>query len=424
MRQFLRHDDNPIVGPWLSDNGITVSDAVVVWQDGSDSADMQILYNTDISVSGNYIKFTIREDKIRPGNIVLAARNASGTIVWSWHLWVTEKDLTPVTVSDLTPRTHQMMKYNLGWTDATSAGGYKWQDWKMKVRVVQVEDGNIVGMSREFYINQLGEAVEVDPNVGSNTFYQWGRKDPLLPANYGNSNRPYYTDPALGYKILEDSPSEPGKKRVVYDTPPSSTAFVTVGHSIQHPNIQYARTISKDGETRRIYVGGKDYPIIGNLWDANMIPYTNTGAGTPDPYDNRLTVKTVYDPCPPGFCVPYGRAFSGLIGSIDGWVYYNDRPAGSRYIASQGWEFTDDNGGKIFFPFTGARGGDGKYIYSVSQLGFYWTSQPCNYNDTQWKTAVYAKHLSLEDNVKLRARHEQDRAAAYAVRPVVQVNFE
>ena len=424
MRQFLRHDDNPITNPWLSNNGITVSDAVVVWQDGSTSEDMQILFKNDITVSDNYIKFEIRKDKIRPGNIVLAARNSSGTIVWSWHLWVTEKDLTPIAVDDLTPNSHQMMRYNLGWTDATSASGYKWEDWDLPLRIVQVEGGQVVGGSLEFNVEQHGESGEVDPNVGSNTFYQWGRKDPLLPANYGNSNRPYYTDPELGYQILEDSPSEPGKQRVVYQTSPiNESLFVTVGHSIQHPNIQYAQNISKYGTTGRIYVGGKNAdggPIIGNLWDANMIPYTNTAAGTPNPYDNRLTVKTVYDPCPPGFCVPYGRAFSGIIGSIDGWVY--SAPSGSRYLASQGWEFTA-TGGKLFFPFTGARGGNGNYIYSVSQLGFYWTSQPCNFIDPDWKTSVYAKHLSLEDNVKLRARHEQDRAAAYAVRPVLQVKF-
>lgn len=417
MRQFLRHDDQPIAGPWITvDNGISVTDAVVVWQDGSTSADMQILFVSDISVSGNYIMFEIDKEHIRPGNIVLAARSA-GTIVWSWHLWVTEKDLTPISVNDLNPVTHQMMKYNLGWTDAISAGGYKWEDWNMPVRFVQIESGTEVGASESFTIAQHGETGEVDPNVGSNTFYQWGRKDPFLPANYGNSNRPYYSP--SGYQITEPGPEG---ERVVWRALPSSTAQVTVGHAIQHPNIQYAREISKSGVTRRIYVGGNN-PIIGNLWDANMIPYTNTAVHPTNPYDNRLAVKTVYDPCPPGFVVPYGRVYSGLVGSYDGWVAQSALPVGVTKVGGQGFRFRNVAGivsGEIFFPFTGARGGNGEYIYDVSTLGYYWTSQPDNYND---QYAVYAKFFYLPAEGILRARHDQDRAAAYAVRPVRQVAF-
>ena len=292
MRQFLRHDDQPIAGPWITtDNGISVTDAVVVWQDGSASADMQILFNSDISVSGNYLKFEIKKEQIRPGNIVLAARNASGTIVWSWHLWVTEKDLTPIAVNDLNSQAHQMMKYNLGWTDAVSAGGYKWEDWDMDVRLVQIENSMMVGDTESFVIGQHGESGEIDPNVGSNTFYQWGRKDPFLPANSNNSNRPYYTDPSLGYQITEQGPDG---ERVCWRVPPTTSSIVTAGHSIQHPNYQYAKTNS----SQRTYLGGSGTVLIGNLWNANMIPYGSS-------YDEILPIKTVYDPCPPGFVAAF-----------------------------------------------------------------------------------------------------------------------
>ena len=425
MRQFLRHDDNPIAGPWITtDNGITVSDAVVVWQDGADTPDRRILFDGeggDVSVDGNYIKFEIKKDNIRPGNILLAARNASGTIVWSWHLWVTDKDLTPISVKDLNNVTHSMLRYNLGWTDATSAGGYKWLDWDMEVRAVQVEGGAEVGTPLNFYVHQLGESGEVDPNIGSNTFYQWGRKDPILPANYGNSNKPFVA--GTGYQILEETPGQAGKMRVVFKTPPASSAYVTVGHSIQHPNYQYARTITKSGQASgygslRSYLGGAN-PIIGNLWDANLIPYTNTAIGTPNPFDNRLAVKTVYDPCPPGFCVPYGYAFGGLTGS-NNYAYPSNLPSGSNWLDNQGWELMTGFGtAKIFFPFCGARGGNGEYIYNVEELGYYWTSAPNGYTGSY---ALTAKHFCLNDNNWLRTRHDQDRAACYSVRAVVEVS--
>ena len=416
MRWFLRHDDQYIQGPWITtDNGITVDNAVVVWQDVPDAAS-QILLDTDISVSGNYIFFEIKKDNIRPGNIVLAARSGS-TIVWSWHLWVTEKDLTPVNVKDMNNVTHGMMKYNLGWTDATSASGYKWQDWDLPVRIVQVENGQVVGDAVEFTVEQLGESAEVDPNVGSNTFYQWGRKDPMLPANYGNSNKPAFS--AAEYEILEEGPDG---MRVIFKAPPASSAQVTAGHSIQHPNYQYAQTITKSGQadgfgSLRTYLGGNN-PIIGNLWDANLIPYTNTSLGTPDPFDNRLVEKTVYDPCPPGFCVPYGYAFVGFTGDGN-YVYPSSLPSGSQYLSKKGWNLVTRVSGTIFFPFCGARGGNGRYIYDVEALGYYWTAAPNNYNHNY---ALAAKFMILNDNTYIRTRHDQDRAACYSIRPVLQVN--
>ena len=74
--------------------------------------------------------------------------------------------------------------------------------------------------------------------------------------------------------------------------------------------------------------------------------------------------------------------------------------------------------GDIFFPFCGARGGDGRYIYDVKTLGYYWTAQP---DDFQGNYREYAKFFYMPTGGPLRARHDQDRAAAYAVRPVLEV---
>ena len=85
-------------------------------------------------------------------------------------------------------------------------------------------------------------------------------------------------------------------------------------------------------------------------------------------------------------------------------------------LATKGWTL-----GSFFFPFTGARGGNGVTgIYEVEDLGYYWTSAPDGYNTSsgtvnEW--AVYAKNMLLSNDY-IRARNDQDRAACYAVRAV------
>ncbi|MBR0301221.1 MAG: fimbrillin family protein [Bacteroidales bacterium] len=402
MRTFLRHDDGKIVDPWISGNGITVTSAVVVWQD-VDGAANQILLDSDLAINGDYLDFEIKKDNIRPGNIVVAVRNASDVIVWSWHLWVTEKDLSPVSVTDLNSVTHQMLPYNLGWTDAKTANTTHWNDWTFYVHVKQTETGGVTGTA--FAIEQIGESTYVAPNVGSNTFYQWGRKDPMLPAASSVRNKTYYS--AADFVLTTDN------THIIHETPPATSEKVTVGHSIQNPHIQYHKEVSATGGNgKRIYLGGAGDVFIGNLWDADLIPYTNTSIGTPDPFDNRLPVKTVYDPCPPGFCVPYGFFFGAFTRNQSDWV--TTAPAGATLITGEGWRF--NNNDHHFFPFTGARGGNGvQGIFDVTSLGYYWTTAPDSRNDSDWRAC--SKFLYLSETT-LRARNDQDKAACYAIRAV------
>ncbi|MBO4571209.1 MAG: hypothetical protein J5699_04730 [Bacteroidales bacterium] len=401
MRTFLRHDNGKIVDPWISGNGIAVTNAVVVWQDVA-NADTQIILDSDLSINGDYLDFEVKREHIRPGNIVIAARNASNVIVWSWHIWVIETDLTPVSVTDLNGVTHQMMPRNLGWTDKASGYGSKWNDWTFDIRIKQTETGGATG--DRFTVKQIGETIIVNPNVGSNTFYQWGRKDPMLPAASSSQNKSYYS--AAGFVLTIDN------THTVIDTPPTSSEHVTVGHSIQNPHKQYYRKVTA-GNSKGTYLGGADPVLIGNLWDADLIPYTNTAIGTPDPFDNRLPVKTVYDPCPPGFCVPYGYFFGAFTRSQSDWVY--PPISGASLITGEGWRFNSSD--NHFLPFTGARGGNGETgIFDVTNLGYYWTTAPDSRNDYTYRAC--AKYLHLASEGALRARNDQDKAACYAIRAV------
>ncbi len=278
LRRFVNHADQEITDPWLKNNGAAPDDAVVVWQDVTD-ANMQILLDSDISIDGDYIKFEIKSERIRPGNIVLAARK-DGVIVWSWHIWVTEKDLTPHTILDKMGVSHDMMTYNLGWTDRVDAYGEHWNDWPFHIRIVQTDDsGNVLPISpatgddETFSVTQIGESISVDANVGSNCFYQWGRKDPILPAASSNTNKRVYS--AQGYQITESN------TKVVTVRDDSGT----IGQSIRNPyKIFYSRG-------NYMYVGGMYY---GNLWDVEQISHVGaSGAGANAlSVVNRLPVKS------------------------------------------------------------------------------------------------------------------------------------
>ena len=323
MRRFLRHDNQPIGGPWIfsSANLGTYSssayNAIVVWQDVI-SVNYQILLADDLDISsdGSYIRFEIKEENIRPGNIVIALRNGS-TIVWSWHIWVTDKNLKPIRVgSKMTDLPEfggvdysDLLPYNLGWIDDEEAGGIKWDDWTFYVKIKQTEAG---GTERIFKVEQIGDSESVDYNVGTSTFYQWGRKDPFLPANSPDGldehmyNRHYYS---AYYTITEDAGHGPACKTVGI-----TNGTLAVGHSIQNPYIIYHNTVTRN------YLSGNDGNAgFCNLWDANMITYRSGGttygpSGASNAYENmrRRPLKTVYDPCPRGCVVPWAFVFTGF----------------------------------------------------------------------------------------------------------------
>jgi hypothetical protein len=135
------------------------------------------------TVSGNgandYIQFTITPENIKPGNILiqLASSTVGGTwpVIWSWHIWVTDRDLTPQ---------NGVMPVNLGWVDAdvvVPGAVTRYQDQTLTLRLVQVENGVEVNWGTEFTLSTKGgEVVSVENNSqGKNPHFQWGRKDPF-----------------------------------------------------------------------------------------------------------------------------------------------------------------------------------------------------------------------------------------------------
>ena len=120
-----------------------VASAEVLWESfGTDEAPSPGDLIKEVLANGSMIYFKT-SDTFREGNAVIAAKDASGTILWSWHIWLTDEPEGQVYNNDA----GTMMDRNLGATSVTPG------------------DVGALGL-----------------------LYQWGRKDPFLSGASINSN--------------------------------------------------------------------------------------------------------------------------------------------------------------------------------------------------------------------------------------------
>ena len=113
----------------------SVASASILWETfGTDTAPEPSDLISEICCKEGYIAFQTA-DTFKEGNAVIAAKDASGNILWSWHIWLTDQPQAQVYNNDA----GTMMDRNLGATSATPG------------------DVGALGL-----------------------LYQWGRKDPFL----------------------------------------------------------------------------------------------------------------------------------------------------------------------------------------------------------------------------------------------------
>lgn len=455
LKRFINADNEPIDSPFIeTDLGITDDtnlDAIALWQDISlpDPEDVStgedeipIVTNVHIRPAPassklgkcHYIEFEIEKENIRQGNIVIALRDksraASGenpTIIWSWHIWVTDEDLHPQEV-EMQAGSVQMMPFSLGWSDIQGAARYaRYESRRCYVRITQVDDEEQVlagGASTIFQVYQQGDLTyHVLPKntlltdntlalayLGSSPYFQFGRKDPFLGRDYRKGTKNIRFIPYGDYQIEQDDAT------VNYDATlvnTNASVGINIGLAIQKPYIYY-------NSDRKIWYGGYDFRTsnvdytgaytIGhdnrhgfqNLWDAYC-------AGRGEDADVR---KTVYDPCPPGFSIPRRDAFSGF--TYDGGYYgASNSKINGRYDTDRGGYYfykkrmtgtsvspePHPEGGDMFFCQTGLRR-EGSVARQYTGWAAYWTtartilseSLTSYNNDVAIHLVVYGSH--------------------------------
>lgn len=336
-----------------------------------------------------YIWFKIEAANIQPGNFVIALRS-NDYILWSWHIWVTDKDLTPTDVL----RGFNLMPANLGYIDGSEGASEQFTSRGMKFRVLQVEEEGGVTTeheNQEFIVNQIGDAITLEPSIGANPYYQWGRKDPIIPSKPGGGTRQVSPNPAYTGTIPSSGGASVGMGSV-------STAYTDYASGIRYPWLPLFNQNTSG------WVGGPVYPYFHsnvpytaaqrsaaacpyNLWNAyEYADHVNTA-------NNKY--KTIYDPCPPGFAVPVRQIFvpqnpwpltwrdATSVPETTPVVRDNRNPMSGTTVDRSSDKGVSYNG--VFFPYTGGRiiightgGGADLEPYVNNDLGYYWSDHAIN----------------------------------------------
>ena len=180
-----------------------------------------------------------------------------------------------------------------------------------------------------------------DNTYGSNPFYQWGRKDPMTPSN-GIGNQSHDTWAIDGTQLTSS-------------TNTSCYSMIDGAHSIGE-TIQNPISFYNDGPYNETKY---------NYWDAENTTLDNSNSTS----RSVATVKTVYDPCPPDFCVPTSNCFYYIYSNYSSYFPWSSTPAGRTW---------NKNGASVFFPASGYRYFGSGILSGVGSYGYYWAATPCS----------------------------------------------
>ena len=357
---FVNHAGEHITKPEIYEMVTNIDGAKLIWQDVQNMVTV-----TGLSSDKHSLIFEIGEH-IAQGNAVVAA-TAGETVVWSWHIWVTNRDVSvtaavPTKAFDPS-HTYNFMPVPLGWCDVTTPSV---TPRNFTLLLTQGQSGENLYAS----ISQAGSTA----TSGNFTYYQWGRKDPFVGSTgTENTCKTWY--------------DENGTTQI---------------------SLLTATTRSKvDGITK------PGYFISGNSrWDSYVITYDDWNANlnsstAPSPiYNYDAVEKTVYDPSPVGYKLPPTNAFTGFGQTSGNGV----TPNGS--FSDEGWNFYTgglSQGPTDFWIAGGYSSYNGGSLSSVGSDGHYWSAGP--YDNTHGCNLFF-------NSSNVYPQDSSSRAHGFSVRPV------
>lgn len=329
LEKFINHTGNPINDPYIKKNADCIpAKAELVWQD-----EPGLVTGIKYDDTGNgRISFKVEKNTIRQGNAVIAIKDANGTVLWSWHIWVTDAYINNVIeVTNHQDYKYKFMPVNLGWCDS-NAVDYAWRS--CKVRFIAGDK-----IYNNLSIIQPSRSITTG---GNHPYYQWGRKDPFLPSNgLANTNKIWYDKDGNAHT---ESPQ----------TENLSTGIACIKNYILKPDVMHSQ-----------YSGDNTYA---NLWSADNNVYTA---------NDENVIKTIYDPSPVGFKLPPSNAFTGFTTTGE-YVSTLSQINGEWDSSLKGWNFyTDSSKNKtIFFPASGYRNYSNGGASRVGSDGYCWSAVP------------------------------------------------
>ena len=374
--------------PYIESRKGTVT-PVILWMD-----EPGLVTNVGRTGSGEsaYFTFDVPEETICQGNALLAAVDGSGSIVWSWHIWVTDHD-TELMQPVQGPTGYKLAQYNIGWCDGKVREQYDQR--KCLIRAVQTDgEGNALASSAPSAHISGSAAVEQQSYrtiVRDNSpYYQWGRKDPLRASN-GLSDGDEFGYKDLAY-INETYPVGISKLE--------EGSTTSIGSSIRQPYLFY-------WAPQPAYHDWNTGTSMCNLWNSSLTTRDKVGSV------GAAVTKTIYDPSPVGFKVGPMAAYNGFSAGNCSWVEKTELT-----VSKLRYGTTD-----LYFPAVGARPttvGNDTAPKAVDRFGWFWTtSVQVQYDFVQsFETSSVAA-----DNYNVWMNVSQNRPMGLSIRPVVDDAF-
>ena len=264
-----------------------------------------------------YFEFTVKPGT--KGSAIVGIRKGGGDILWSWHLWIT--DYAPDQAYEHTPLSG-VYAYDV-------TGGvvhrYEGEKWHGEYAKRYMMDRNLGAISTGY-----------EGSGNGSVYYQFGRKDPFFgPSSYG-----FNEFSVTNYAQIPTSPD------------PS----YTLRYSISNPLV-YIHP-GRDAWT-------KDNKYNPTQYDATIAwqdPYTSTKQ-----YMTLSSEKSIFDPCPPGYCIPSPGAW-------DDFRYNDDKGmpttnVGDAEVLERNFPQLSDVNGVCYWPYPAS--GDADNLPSQSELVFY-----------------------------------------------------
>ncbi len=344
---------NLLPGEDMTDATLKPAFARLLWQDSPDMIGDVALIDGRIAVVVKHIG----------GNAVIAATDADGEILWSWHLWGTARPNEQVYPANEFGRSYTMLDRNLG------AWG-----------------------------SRPGEA-----GVGG-LLYQWGRKDPFVSGIQARQ---------IGWEPIpfDDEWSHPvydlRGERVRFASQAATEKVGTMLYSIRNPmTYLYGAKINDTSYVHWLWSSAAHF-----VW------------GNPLGYSGYSGTKTIYDPCPPGYQAPAADVWYDKATFGDEEVFVWDEANGGRSIVLNGQEiYYPAAGYRNYGEFPGQDFGQGR-LWHVGGYGDYWSNSPSIWanNQTGVHHTLFSYYWRITKSYTLIMSNEGYRASGNAIRCMKEI---
>ena len=313
---------------------------------------LQFLNNGEPDAEG-YVTFYVGE--FHKGNVGLAAYDVDGEILWSWHLWFTDKP------ADLITGNYTFMDRFIGATFAPNVSG-----------------SNVPFASSKERLATYG------------FYFQWGRKDPIMgPPAYNSGSESVSGNPRSSQYWVKNYMTGEWSSRTDIDTYEAATIPMVV----QRPMAFYkSKALAGNNTSGWFPTSFADGYTNVALWGYAVKDFTIQG---------QTFSKTMHDPCPPGYRTPFHHAWSGYTyGENAGNITFTNGEGGFdtygivfNKVGQSPWF------DRAWYPFVGYRYPTSGAYTNVGQSGWTLTGMPMGQFNcrTYVYTSSYAGQTASSD---------------------------